>query len=316
MSGERRDALELERLKEEQVERGDQEEKRILHVAMTRAERHLVLSGAVDMEKWPAAKPLGPPVDWVRPALVPGGEARLGASSTFVYDDRVRCEVLRPETVGELLPPEDRAPASSEGGHPEAGERPAPPAYVHLPAPRSLPVARISYSALESYHRCGYRFYLERVAGVRGTDQPPALAAASPARGNGQLVLALDEAEPPPPEPAAAGITALLRGTIVHQLLERYDFTADGVPPPADVEALLRALVEEELKRLQRRIEYGDGSSPHKIAVELQELWEREFAPKMAQMALSLIWEIFLEISLEVEDVRDRSKKGETFQWT
>jgi hypothetical protein len=48
-----------------------------------------------------------------------------------------------------------------------------------------------------------------------------------------------------------------------------------------NVQRIVRDLVGAELKMLQRRIEYGDGSGPS-LRVELRELWEREFEPKTA----------------------------------
>jgi RecB family exonuclease len=124
-----------------------------------------------------------------------------------------------------------------------------------------LPVSRLSYSALESYKRCGYRFYLERVARLRGPDPAAAVRLAPPAR-NGQLVLRLEE--PPPAEPVP-GVTPLLRGTIVHQLLERFDFERAEPPAPGDVEELLEAhgapVTADEVDRVRALID-GFASSP------------------------------------------------------
>jgi ATP-dependent helicase/nuclease subunit A len=115
-----------------------------------------------------------------------------------------------PETVDEVLPEADRAPASPE---PEA--RPAyeqPLLELGLPpAPRALAVSRLSYSGLEAYRRCGYRFFLERTLRLAPVDAPPG------------------------EEPAAPGLSALLRGTVVHGLLERLDFGDALVPPDSEV---------------------------------------------------------------------------------
>jgi ATP-dependent exoDNAse (exonuclease V) beta subunit len=129
------------------------------------------------------------------------------------------------------------------------------PRFVRVPAPRSLPVARLSYSALEQYKRCSYRFYLERVAGLRGPSPGEAIRLAPPAR-NGQLVLRLEEPEPEGVEP---GVTPLLRGTIVHQLLERLDFAAPAAPAPQEVEELIAAhgapVTGEEVDRVRGLID-------------------------------------------------------------
>ena len=82
-----------------------------------------------------------------------------------------------------------------------------------LPAPRALPVSRLSYSGLEAYRRCGYRFYLQRALGLGTVDPPPAAQ------------LAGDE----------SAMSGLLRGSIVHGLLERIDFERPVVPPESEV---------------------------------------------------------------------------------
>jgi ATP-dependent exoDNAse (exonuclease V) beta subunit len=99
------------------------------------------------------------------------------------------------------------------------------------------------------------------VAGLRGPDPAQAIRLAPPAR-NGQLVLRLEE---PPLEEAVPGVTPLLRGTIVHQLLERFDFERPGPPPPGEVERLLEAhaapVTAEEVDRVRGLIAAFAGSS-------------------------------------------------------
>src|SRR5262249_29126373 len=73
------------------------------------------------------------------------------------------------------------------------------------------PVAALSYSSLAAYHRCGYRFYAERVLGLM------------PRPGTGVGLGAGVEA------PAPGTLSALERGTLVHALLERLDFRRPGV---------------------------------------------------------------------------------------
>jgi ATP-dependent exoDNAse (exonuclease V) beta subunit len=248
LSGERSDALEWERLKEEQTERAEQEERRILYVAMTRAQEHLILSGAADTERWPEPRPLGTPLDWIWRALAPGAKDLLASTPMGVDIERtqfgeveVGCVLCTPATLDEVLAPEARNPAAAAGGAGEAaaGDWTAPPRpeLAAVAAARPLPVARLSYSSLESYRRCGYRFYLERVAGMRPRDQRRRPAPA--ATGEGQLVLAVDE--PPPPRPAPEeGISPMLRGSIVHELLERLDMREPVLPTPGEIAARLR----------------------------------------------------------------------------
>ncbi|MGH2713987.1 MAG: RecB family exonuclease, partial [Thermoleophilaceae bacterium] len=106
-----------------------------------------------------------------------------------------------------------------------------------LPAPRALPVSRLSYSGLEAYRRCSYRFYLERALGLPQADPPFA-------------------AEPLP----ETGIGPLLRGTLVHQLLERLDFRRPLAPAEPDVAALVES--------------HGATASPDEIA-DLRDMVER-----------------------------------------
>jgi ATP-dependent exoDNAse (exonuclease V) beta subunit len=258
LSGERSDALEWERLKEEQTERAEQEERRILYVAMTRAQEHLVLSGATDSERWPEHRPLERPLDWLWRALAPGARSLLETTPTGVDVEetefgqvRVGCVLCTPGTVDEVLPAAARNPAreatgaapvappgeaAPAGAAAAAWEPPPRPAFPAVGRARALPVGRLSYSSLESYRRCGYRFYLERVAGMRPRDQRG--RPGPPATGDGQLVLAVDEA--PPPAAPEEGISPMLRGSIVHELLERLDMRAPALPAADEIAARLR----------------------------------------------------------------------------
>ncbi|MEA2398715.1 MAG: hypothetical protein QOK25_2271 [Thermoleophilaceae bacterium] len=306
LSGDSRGALEWERLKEEQTARAEEEERRIYHVAMSRAREHLILRGAIDAEKWAEPRPLGAPADWIWRALAPGAKQLLTDSSVGVDvrevegigELRVRGVLCTPANVDELLPggrvpgaPSPSAPAAEPGAEPAAVP---PPAFTGVPAPRSLPIARLSYSALEGYNRCGYRFYLERVAGLRGPDRTPALARAA-ARGASQLTLSFDERPAAPAEPA--GVSALLRGTIVHELLEQLDFAQPAPPPIEDVEARLEAhgapVTPEEVDRVRGLIAAFAGSplrqrvaAGRRARRELPFAFELEVAPDAPQSLL------------------------------
>ena len=245
-------ALDLDELKREEEERAEAEERRIFYVAMTRAERRLILSGATDTERWPAAKPLGKPIDWIGRALVPG------LASGEEGDGRVRTVVCSPDTLDDVLPAADRVPAAAAlraGGDGAAGAE--PPAFPAVQQPVSLPLARLSYSSLEQYARCGYRFYLERVARLRDGAASAPLVELVPVAGDDelgaepvrsvwdaagaeggeegqQLGLPLTEAVAPAPAPVG-GLDARLRGTLVHELLEHVDFSRPAVPGEAAV---------------------------------------------------------------------------------
>jgi ATP-dependent helicase/nuclease subunit A len=135
--GESVPALDYERICEQRREAEAEEEDRILYVAMTRARERLLLSGAVDFERWSDAggaggpaevKPGEAPIVWLGPALVadlpdrarslesPVQELTVGGGSPV----RMRCWLNTPDTVGRVWRPEYRAgPRAS----PETGNR-------------------------------------------------------------------------------------------------------------------------------------------------------------------------------------------------
>jgi ATP-dependent helicase/nuclease subunit A len=70
--------LDWEALREEQQTADLEEEGRILHVAMTRAEERLILSGSFDPDKWLGApQPAVAPLRWLAPRLVAGLDGLL-----------------------------------------------------------------------------------------------------------------------------------------------------------------------------------------------------------------------------------------------
>jgi ATP-dependent exoDNAse (exonuclease V) beta subunit len=209
-----------------------EEEDRILYVAMTRARERLLLSGAVDFERWPERRLGAPAISWLGPALsaeLPGDVQRLdppvrellvGASDGTQV--RVALRLNAPETVGSVLGLDDDL-ASVGGnetraqGHPQAGDlaRPGDHSRPGGSAPLDDPVRldTLSYTTLTELARCSYRFYLERIIGL--PEQRP------PARAEG--------------ESRGDGLDARVRGTIVHRLLESLDFLPGAAPSADDV---------------------------------------------------------------------------------
>jgi ATP-dependent exoDNAse (exonuclease V) beta subunit len=212
------DTAKLAQIKAEGKRAAEEEERRIFYVGVTRAQQHLVLSGATDLGRRPEPAELAEPMRWIWRGFCAGLPAE-GAAGVCV-DEREGREVavgwrrLAAETVDELLPPEDRAPAPAQVEEEPSYEQP----LLELglpPAPRALAVSRLSYSGLEDYRRCGYRFFLERTLRLARVDAPAG------------------EAEPSP------GLDPLLRGTVVHGLLERLDFARPVVPSDDDVAAAI-----------------------------------------------------------------------------
>jgi RecB family exonuclease len=87
-------------------------------------------------------------------------------------------------------------------------------------------VARLSYSSLQEYARCGYRFYAQRVLGL-----PPVEEASGTA--------------------AAEGLNAAERGVLVHGLLEKLDFGRRVGPSAHEIaDAAERPLPRAEAERI------------------------------------------------------------------
>lgn len=230
--------LDYDALRAEQLAADEAEERRLFYVAMTRAQERLVLSGAAKMDTWEKGN-RSIPVDWIVPAFVPDVASRVdedvidadpGIRLTFVREDNVT--FVREEDVT-FVREDDLVGESAHIGQKLHPSRESGPFGV-FHSPLSEPVGRtavgtLSYSSLAEYERCGYRFYVERVLGL-------------------------------PPEPGpdgdsdvdsvpAAGPGALERGTLVHALLQRLDFSRLALPPgtPPELEPLLAAFIDSDL---------------------------------------------------------------------
>ena len=194
------------------------EERRLLYVAATRAQERLILSGGVDTGRWPAPRPGGPPMAWLAPALLDDPAAVLGEEPAVVRG--VAARLITPAT----LPAGAAAPAPRDRSAGAGSALPAEPKVVPSPGRPQPAQRRLSYSSLQDYARCGYRFYLSRVLGLPRVPPPP------------------EPAEPPrPAEPEPPALDGRIRGSLVHLLLERLDFARPAPPEPDDVRALAAA---------------------------------------------------------------------------
>src|SRR5204863_2840393 len=126
----------------------------------------------------PGGKALGAPANWIWRARAPGlagrgAEGEVGGESTGEWGGRttgVAWAACAPATVDAVLPDEDRRPAPLRDPADAQHMLALAPHFEPVPAPGALPVSRLSYSALANYARCGYRFHLERVAGLHATE--------------------------------------------------------------------------------------------------------------------------------------------------
>jgi ATP-dependent helicase/nuclease subunit A len=198
------------------------EERRLLYVAATRAEERLILSGGVDTAKWPEPRPGGPPIAWLAPALLDDPAAVLGGEPAVVAVGQggVRAELVTPAS----LPPAAAAPVARERSAGPGTALPAEPKVIPSAGRPQPAQRRLSYSSLQDYARCGYRFYLGRVLGLPRVAPPE--AAEAPA------------AEPAPAAAEPAPLEGRVRGTLVHELLERLDFARPAPPDAEQVRAL------------------------------------------------------------------------------
>jgi ATP-dependent exoDNAse (exonuclease V) beta subunit len=272
------DSERLERIKAEQRAAAEDEERRIFYVACTRAEEHLVLSGATDLERRGEPGELSEPMRWIWRGFC-AGLPREGASGEHLdvregRELRVRWTAATPRTLDELLPAADRAPARSDSAPPGAAGNGFEQAELALgtpPAPRALPVSRLSYSSLEDYRRCGYRFYLEKALRLAPVERPGGAG------------------EPGGGEPAAAdaGLHPLLRGTLVHALLEGLDFRRPRVPSEDEVAKLIElhgeAVRPEDVADLRGMVErVADSGLRERIARARRVRTELPFAFTLA----------------------------------
>jgi ATP-dependent helicase/nuclease subunit A len=227
-TGERRGAFEYDAVREAEREEEKAERLRLYYVAMTRAIDRLIVSGAIDPEKRADAET---PIGWVLDRLearelddAEHGTVELvrDGARLLVRLDRYRPEplsILEPEVLGgdgqlelfageevPLLPP------------------PAPrlPELATVPEPPLHHVRSLSYSALALFGRCSYRYYAERVIGMRPSD----------ARGS---------------IPGQSGLAATEIGDAVHVLLE-HGVGAGEVRDP--VLARYPAATDEDLARI------------------------------------------------------------------
>ena len=231
---------------------------------MTRAMERLIVSGAVG----PAGEAgEETPIAWVLARLGLADETRGRASDEPYEVERGGARVLLRIDRGQ------QAPAGVAGTEAEAvpeagqlalfegsGERlplPAPRLreLAEIPDPPLHHVSRLSFSAISLFERCSYRYYAERVAGMRPTPWTS------------------DDGDP--------GLHATEIGDAVHRLLERVDLASPALPP--DARELVRgwypSIAEEELERVEALARaYCDSELARRLAALANVEVERPFA--------------------------------------
>jgi ATP-dependent helicase/nuclease subunit A len=238
-----------------------EEEDRILYVAMTRARERLLLSGAVDFERWPEQRLGAPTISWLGPALSPELPASVQTLEPpireLVVDAsdgtavRVGLKLNAPEAASTVL--RLGGPAGTDGGEPHLRSYPTQTprtADGGRQADDRLPAS--SFEALAGIARVGAGSQpasptLSGDAARLETLSYTSLTELSRCSYRFYLerVVGLPEQRPPADtggESHGDGLEARVRGTIVHRLLESLDFLPAAAPSTEDVARVAREL--------------------------------------------------------------------------
>jgi ATP-dependent helicase/nuclease subunit A len=221
------DAVQEARKAEERAER-----LRLYYVAMTRAIDRLIVSGSIDPSR---TADEATPIGWVLGRLDAGQEIERAAGEPVELEREGARVILRVDRYveeavveAEVVQEEGQLVLFEEAGN---GALPALvpplPPLADVPAPPLHRVRRLSFSALALFERCSYRYYAERVAGMRPTDERRAA-------------------------PGTTGLAATEIGDAVHRLLEVVNLQAPS--PPEDLVDRVRgwyaSVSGEELDRI------------------------------------------------------------------
>jgi ATP-dependent helicase/nuclease subunit A len=229
-TGKRLTTAEYETVRGAEQAAEEAERRRLYYVAMTRAIDRLIVSGAVG-ERGPDERT---PIGWVLDRLELDD---LGAAEAVAEIERGEARVLvrldrhAPEPEAVVTEPAVLEQLElfevAENGI-AAVEAPELAPLAEVPAPPLHRVRRLSYSALSLFERCSYRYFAERVVGLRPADAAGTV-------------------------PGHTGLAATEIGDAVHALLEDVDLRAPEMP--ADLPELVRArypaATDEEIERIR-----------------------------------------------------------------
>jgi ATP-dependent exoDNAse (exonuclease V) beta subunit len=252
--------LDYEQLAAERAVAEAEEEARIVYVAMTRARERLLMSGAVDFERWPDPLAGASAISWLGPALAAGLPALTAAATAGHHEV--------PSGLGGCVRVRLNAPSMADASGPGGGEeaqRPRTPGAAADGGARAEPSATSAGAAAVAGLQAGGdvagaaasrssagapRTTRAPVSapGVGAFAQPASLSYSSLSqlercgyRYYLERVLGLPEA-PVPLAQRGAGLEPRARGTLVHSLLESLDFARVKLPSRREIAAHAVAL--------------------------------------------------------------------------
>ena len=263
VTGDRRPAYGYEDVRAARRAEEEAERLRLYYVAMTRAKERLIVSGAVAGDR---AADERTPIGWVLGRLELAAELAGAAGPVEVEREGARL-LLRVDRYAPVDPAVEPEPPADERGQlalfADVDEvvLPAAPALHPLPVPDAPPLhapRRLSFTALSLFERCSYRYFAERVAGMR----PGSFAAPA---GNG--------------EAGDGGLHATELGDAVHRLLELVDLSQPRPPDVDVVRSWYPAVTEDELARIHGHVEaYCSSELARRLASLAGARAERPFA--------------------------------------
>jgi ATP-dependent helicase/nuclease subunit A len=222
-TGTRRPTSAYEEVRAASREEAEAERRRLYYVAMTRAVDRLIVAGSVGDSAADERTPIG----WVLGRLALGDlevaaetplELERDGARILVRLDRFAPDAAAAPAEPEAVPePGQLALFETNGaGAALAPAAPVLPPLEPLPTPPLHRVRSLSYSALALYESCSYRYYAERVAGMRPADAAGAV-------------------------PGQQGLAATEIGDSVHVLLEHIDLREPRPPLGAELAETVRA---------------------------------------------------------------------------
>src|SRR5262245_37516716 len=262
ITSERRGAYAYEEVKEARKSEERAERLRLYYVAMTRAIDRLIVSGSIDPER---TADESTPIGWVIGRLAASEEIERATSEPVELEREGARVILRVDRYVEEEQVAEEAAATEDGQlalFAEDGVAALPalvpplPPLVEVPRPPLHRVRRLSFSALALFERCSYRYYAERVIGMRPTDERNAAT-------------------------GTTGLAATEIGDAVHRLLELVNLQEPL--PPDDLDTLVRGwyprVSDEELERIAGFVRsYCESELARRVATMSGARAERPFA--------------------------------------